>query len=72
MQQEQKVVLPVDIFNDDHLQELIENPETYGEFTKTIIKTLGKLITNKLTLDNPNFKVEFEDFIGEVIVKPKN
>jgi len=62
MQQEQKVVLPVDIFNDDHLQELIENPETYGEVIKNIIQALGKIVNKKLIINNPNFSFDYDDF----------
>lgn len=61
-----KVTLPVDIFNSEHLKELIDNPETYGEFTKDIIQSLGKIINKKLIMNNPNFSIIYDDFIGEV------
>lgn len=71
----EKPILPVDIFNDDHLQELIENHEVYGPFIKDIISTLGTLYIQERGRANDNdenvknwsysFNKHFDDYIGQ-------
>jgi hypothetical protein len=62
----EKPILPVDIFNDDHLQELIENYEVYVTFIKDIIQVMGKDLKNHGIWPDKNYEMEYEDYIAEV------